>query len=405
MATGASRSVSPTRRSVAVVAACPLPAPRGTPVRALRLSEALAARGHEVHVVTYHLGEGAVSDGLSIHRIPEVPTYRKTSPGPSWQKLLVLDPLLAATLRRVLDTHRFDVIHAHHYEGLLAALAGSWDCGLPVVYDAHTLLGSELPTYRLGVPRPWLRALGLALDAHMPRLADRVIAVTESIASRLAGLGVDSGRIAVASNGVEPEFFRPASATERDSADAERIAFAGNLASYQRVDLLLEAFRHVRGARPGARLSILTRSAFAPYEDLARALGVRAAIDVVATDPWQIPDRLSRVAVAVNPRTECDGIPLKLLNYMAAGCAIASFAGSAPVLRHGETGLLAPDGDAVALAGAILDALDDPERARRLGQNAREFVRRHHGWPQVAARVEEVYAGALAGPRRTGRIG
>jgi len=393
--------VSPRPRSIAVVAACPLPAPRGTPVRILRLSEALAARGHDVHVVTYHLGHGEVSDAVSFHRIPDVPTYRKTSPGPSWQKLLVLDPLLAATLRRVLDTRRFDVIHAHHYEGLLAALAGSWDRGLPVVYDAHTLLGSELPTYRLGVPRAWLRTAGLALDAHLPRLADRVVAVTESIARRLAALGVDSSRIAVASNGIEPEFFGPATGVPAP-ADADRIAFAGNLAAYQRVDLLLEAFRHVWEARPEARLSILTRSPFGPYEERARALGIRHAVDVIGTDPWQIPTRLSRAAVAVNPRTECDGIPLKLLNYMAAGCPIASFAGSAPVLRHGETGVLAADGDAAALAGAILELLGDPERAGRLGRNAREFVRLNHGWQQVAARVEEVYAGALDGRRPGG---
>lgn len=394
LAARAARPVSSPRRSIAVVAACPLPAPRGTPVRILRLSEALAARGHDVHVVTYHLGDGAVSDRVRLHRIPEVPTYRKMSPGPSWQKLLVLDPLLAATLRRVLDAHRVDLIHAHHYEGLLAALVGARDRTLPVVYDAHTLLGSELPTYRLGLPRAWLRAAGLALDAHLPRLADRVIAVTESIAGRLAELGVDSGRIAVASNGIEPEFFRARQA--RDRAGAERIAFAGNLASYQRVDLLLDAFRRVREARPGVRLSIFTRSRFGRYEDRARTLGVLGAVDVVGTDPWQIPSRLSTVAVAVNPRTECDGIPLKLLNYMAASCAIASFAGSAPVLRHGETGLLAEDGDPQALAAAILELLGDPERAERFGRNARAFVRRHHGWPQVAARVEEVYTAALA---------
>ena len=57
------------RLRVAVVAACPFPYPRGTPVRILRLSEEIAARGHEVHVVTYHLGAGEVSDPIHLHRI------------------------------------------------------------------------------------------------------------------------------------------------------------------------------------------------------------------------------------------------------------------------------------------------------------------------------------------------
>lgn len=394
--------VGPGPYAVAVIAACPLPAPRGTPVRILRLSEALAERGHAVHVVAYHLGEGDVSDGVTVHRTPALPTYRRTSPGPSWQKLLLVDPLLVATLRRVLTENRFDVIHAHHYEGLLAALAGARDTGLPVIYDAHTLLGSELPTYRLGLPRIWLRDIGRRLDAWLPRRADRVVAVTEAIAARLAALGVDPERITVASNGIEREFLEAARLPHAAPREPATLSFAGNLAPYQRVDLLLETFRLVRAARPESRLHVVTGSSFAPYEELARALGVRESLDVVACAPEDVPVRLARSTVAVNPRTECDGIPLKLLNYMASGCAIASFAGAAPILRDGETGALVRDGDTAALAGAIVGLLDDPDRARRLGENAREYVRRHHGWPEVAARVEDVYRCAIQARRARG---
>ena len=53
---------------IAIVAACPFPLPRGTPVRILRMAEALADRGHEVHVVTYHLElrRGELEDPPSI---------------------------------------------------------------------------------------------------------------------------------------------------------------------------------------------------------------------------------------------------------------------------------------------------------------------------------------------------
>ena len=108
--------------TIAMVAACPFLQPRGTPVRIQRIAEGLAARGHRVHVVTYHLGNDGFAGPLVIHRIPRVWTYRKLSPGPSYQKVLVLDPLLALTLRRVLRHHRIDIIHAHHYEGLLASV-------------------------------------------------------------------------------------------------------------------------------------------------------------------------------------------------------------------------------------------------------------------------------------------
>jgi len=41
---------------IAMIAACPFPWPRGTPIRIHRIAEAVARRGHAVHVVTYHLG-------------------------------------------------------------------------------------------------------------------------------------------------------------------------------------------------------------------------------------------------------------------------------------------------------------------------------------------------------------
>src|SRR5688572_26268730 len=110
---------------VAVIAACPFPFPRGTPIRAHRLSTALVARGHEIHVFTYHLGQKTERETLPIHRSIRVPTYNKVSPGPSYQKLLVVDPLLTATVRSGLTKHRFDIIHAHHHEGLLVGKAAS----------------------------------------------------------------------------------------------------------------------------------------------------------------------------------------------------------------------------------------------------------------------------------------
>src|SRR5829696_5121911 len=51
--------------NVALVAACPFPAPRGTPIRFQRLAEAVAGRGDRVHVVTYHFGSGEVAPELT----------------------------------------------------------------------------------------------------------------------------------------------------------------------------------------------------------------------------------------------------------------------------------------------------------------------------------------------------
>jgi glycosyltransferase involved in cell wall biosynthesis len=166
---------------VAMLAACPFPAGRGTPIRIQRIAEALARRGHDVDVITYHLGSRSEPHAYGIHRIANVKTYRKESPGPSLQKLLLLDPLLALKLLRMARDRRYDVIHAHHVEGLLAALPTRCLMRVPVIFDVHTLLESELPHYGLGLPRAVVVTIGRMIDSWLPARADYVIAVSEQI--------------------------------------------------------------------------------------------------------------------------------------------------------------------------------------------------------------------------------
>ena len=377
---------------VAVIAACPFPWPRGTPIRIHRIAEAIARRGHAVHVVTYHLGQELADPPFVLHRIRDVPFYRRTSPGPTVRKLFLLDPMLVRLLRRLHQEIGFDLVHAHHYEGLLVASHALRDT--PIVYDAHTLLASELPTYRLALPRRLIRALAPRLDRYLPQRADHIIAVSETIRRTLTSRGASAPeRVHVIPNGVEWERFP---AKRAIAPNGPTVVFAGNLAPYQGVDLMLEAFAQLHGRLPKARLMIVTDSPFTPYEALARRLGVRAAVELrQATFPEQ-PAILAAATVAVNPRVQCDGIPQKLLNYMAAGLPVATFESSAGPLRHEVTGLRVPDGSTAAMADALERLLTDHALARTLGDAARDQARREFSWDQVAARVEGVYRQAIA---------
>jgi glycosyltransferase involved in cell wall biosynthesis len=381
------------RYRVAVVAACPFPAARGTPIRILRIAEQLGQRGHDVDVFTYHLGAATDDLPFSTHRIVDIPSYRKQSPGPTYQKLFVLDPLLAAKLSRALRRRRYDVIHAHHAEGLLVAASARLQLDVPIVYDIHTLLGSELPHYRMGLSRSLLERCGAYLDRRLPRRAEHVIAVSEEIRSNVvAGAGLDSGCVSLISNGVEDRFC---DASSRDTSGCTHagpvVVYAGTLASYQRFDMLLEAFAIARRSCPSLWLHVYTHSAFEPFESAAARLGIRDRICLRRVELDELPGNLAAADVAVNPRIECSGMPQKLGNYMAAGCPIVSFAGSAKHVAHGSTGLVVPNGDVTAFAAAILEVIEDRTRARKLGDAARVFARAELSWQRVAERIEAVY--------------
>lgn len=381
------------RFKIAMVAACPFPYPRGTPIRILRLAEALSRRGHQVHIITYHHGKGKVAEGVLLHRIPWVSTYQRFEPGPTYQKLLILDPLLAIKLFRVLKENDIDVIHAHHYEGLLVAVPMRKWAKVPVVYDAHTLCESELPFYGLGLSVKTKRFVGRCIDRWLPKWSDHVISVTSDIKTRLIqDSGLAPEKVTVIPNGVEREIFEVEPEDRMKIAKGYRILiFTGNLSPYQRIDLLLKAFQEVIEKKPAVHLLIVTNSPFAMYSELIRELGIGDSIKVVPSEVNTFPKLLAAADIALNPRTECSGIPQKLLNYMAASKPIVSFEGAAPIIEHGKTGWVVENGNIQAFAAGVIHLLEDPELARELGQNAKTYVTSKFSWNVTAERTEKVY--------------
>jgi glycosyltransferase involved in cell wall biosynthesis len=380
---------------IAVVAACPFPLGRGTPVRIRRLAEALARRGHRIRLVTYHLGDASEELPFEVHRTPNLSFYRQHGPGPSYTKLLLLDPLLCLRLRKVLTQRRIDVIHAHHYEGLLVALAARGRSGPPIVYDAHTMLASELQFYRMGIPARFKRWLARELDRSLPRRADHIVTVTDEIRERLSADGIAPDKLTVVFNGVEPETMAPEQVKFTGGSEGPLLGFAGNLAPYQGVPSMLEAFRLVLQQRPAVRLVIVTDSPTRDLERQTRDAGVRTQTTIVEAGFDEVPTLLRSMDILLNPRAVCAGVPQKLLNYMAAGKPIVSFAGSGRLLDHGCTGWLV-DGDRPEdFARGILDVLADGDLARRLGANARDRAAAHFTWDAAAAQLETVLEASL----------
>jgi glycosyltransferase involved in cell wall biosynthesis len=174
------------------------------------------------------------------------------------------------------------------------------------------------------------------------------------------------------------------------------VCYAGNLDGYQNLGFLLESFRRVRAAEPQARLVLVTHEGGRVEARRLAASGLDAGVEVIGVRSYDEVRRLLDAAdVAVSPRTERCGFPMKLLNYMAAGKAIVAASGSAKGLCDGVTGRIVPDGDAQAFAGAIVELLRDADARRRLGVAARAAVEDPAAWEQVLDRIEGIYRRVL----------
>nr|WP_268874329.1 glycosyltransferase family 4 protein [Tropicimonas marinistellae] len=387
-----------------MVAACPFPCRRGTPIRIERLAEAVARSGRPVHVVAYHYaGDGNVSLGASdpvyqLHRIPRVPGSWDPAPGPGLGKMAILNPLLLAKTVKVVRQHGIRLLHCHHYEGLLVGLAVRQLLPVSIVYDAHTLLGDELSYYGPEFSKGALTRFGTYLDRTLPKRANHVIPVTDDIFDKIAEHGGNGERMTIIGNGIEEEAIEAFS--QGDVAPVPgRVVYAGNLAAYQGIDLLLEAFKLAAAECQEAQLVLVSPKPHGPVQEAADNLGIGDRVSFVDAEHADLPFELRSASVLVNPRVHCPGYPLKLLNYMAAGRPIVSFDSSGKNLRNGVDAVLVPDEDIPGFAKGIAGLLSNPDRADDLGGTARQRAFRDYSWNAIAMRVHHAYEQALSDVR------
>ena len=106
------------------VAALPFPTAQGTQALLREGCEALAEQGNEVHLLVYAHGAAPYTPplpNLVVHRVADWPHERSLRSGPSWRKL-VLDWRLIFAIRHLSRELHPDVVHAHNYEALGAAI-------------------------------------------------------------------------------------------------------------------------------------------------------------------------------------------------------------------------------------------------------------------------------------------
>ena len=133
-----------------------------------------------------------------------------------------------------------------------------------------------------------------------------------------------------------------------------------------------------------------------PLEKLAIELGIAPQVRFLGV-VRNVPELLKTHQLAVLA-THYEGMPLALLEGMAAGCAVVGSAvpGVREVLEDGIDGLLVAESDPVAMADALERVLRDPERAARMAAIAREVALQRHSRELMNQRYENLFL-SLAG--------
>jgi glycosyltransferase involved in cell wall biosynthesis len=175
------------------------------------------------------------------------------------------------------------------------------------------------------------------------------------------------------------------------------VAVLGRIADWKGQDVLIRSLAEPALAEIGAQ-AVIAGDAYPgePAPDiraLADQLGVSDRVEFTGFNPNPESILASVDAVAV-PSTRPDPLPNSAIEALAAGLPVvaANHGGLPEIVRDGRTGMLVRPGDPTALAKALRQLADDPERRARMGQAAATDARERFGLERMLDEVEGVYA-------------
>ena len=235
-----------------------------------------------------------------------------------------------------------------------------------------------------------------------------VLARSESLADRLADLGCDREKIRINRTGIPMEGL--AAHVRTAPADgAWRLIQASRFIEKKGLLITLEAFAQFHQKHPKATLTLAGEGPL--MEQLRQTAGALGIADAVHFPGFFQQDQLASAYAEAHlflhpSRTteagDQEGVPNSMLEAMATGLpAVATLHGGIPeAVTSGEDGLLVPENDAPALAGALDTLADHPELYEKLSRQAAVSVREKFEHSRSIAKLEEFYTELLESARR-----
>ncbi len=205
-------------------------------------------------------------------------------------------------------------------------------------------------------------------------------------------------RLRVVPNGINKELFYPIPEIQREK---NRVIVTNS------ADMPLKGLRYLLQAAAEVsrthdiKLTVIgTPKKNGEVTKLIRTLGIGNRIHFTGRiDNGEFVRQYAKATLAVVPSVY-EGFGLPAGEAMACGVPVISTTGGALPEVVGDAGLLVPPADSSALAKAISELFESPERARQIGRKGYQRVQELFTWKKAAEKTVEVYREAIRDHRR-----
>jgi glycosyltransferase involved in cell wall biosynthesis len=326
-----------------------------------------------------------------VHRIPKPAThfFRRF-----WFRQLLNRPweiseLELEALLRILNKTETQLLHIYfgHIAVHLRPLIRSWP-GPTIVsfHGADALVELEKPAYRRAT-------------AEMLGMVRRILVRSESLREAIVSLGADRQKIEILRTGIPVEQFpfRPRSVPDDGNW---RLSQAGRLIEKKGFATSLRAFAVFQREYPNATLDIAGEGQLLyELQALARILKIESRVSFRGLlNPEALRQLFYESHIFLHPSHmgrdgNQEGVPNSMLEAMATGLPVfaTNHGGIPEAVHNGLTGVLVPEKDHTALAGALIESVRDPAGLFELGRAGSESVAQGFDRTAQVRRLEDFY--------------
>jgi len=390
-------------------------------IRVWHEATALRDNGYEVSVICLRRkSEAWREDVESIHvyRVPVMTVFKKVARYETCGLITRIGRTLKSTAGyfceyfyftgacltlsvRVWLRHGFDVVHAHNPPDTLCVVGAFWKLfGRKFVFDHHDL-SPELYRSRFGASEGAVCKLLILVEKLSLRLANVVIATNESYRAIQKERGkVPDNRIFTVRNGPDLRRVQPVEpSAELRGMGKTILAYLGAINPQDGLDYLLRALHvlaHERYREDFYCVIVGSGDSIDDLKDLSRKLKLEPFVRFAGFVPdAEVLAILSSADICVDPdpASPLNDVStwIKIMEYMAMGKPIVSFALKETQVSAQDAALFVPPNDVAKLAAGIEALMDDPARRDAMGEFGRRRVERELQWSVVGQELLRAY--------------
>ena len=381
---------------ILMIAPQPFFQPRGTPFSVLGRLKALSDLGHEVDLLTYHVGEDKLFPNIRIFRIPKLP-IKKVKVGPSLAKI-PMDSVLFSKAFSLIRRNKYEVLHTHEEAGFMGIILKKMT-GLPHIYDMHSSLPQQLHNFNFTRSK-MIHSVFEWLERKTLENAEGVITICPELYNYVESLGINTFHLLIENVVDYASLFENTNGEIKTLVpwkklgNRPKILYSGTFEPYQGLDLLIESAVPVVQRHPEVVYLMVggKPEQIAAYKEKVKKLGLDENFYFTGmVSPVTAERFVDYSDVLVSPRIQGNNTPLKIYSYLRSGKPIVA----TNLITHTQV----MDESVAVLTHATPDdfargtnlVLENAELSETITRNARKLAEQKYTYSVYLNKLKTLY--------------